>query len=240
VNFIKCIAEGKVDEFAHRCFVRYGIGEYEKEPLKIIRSGSGVKLSGGFEYVNAFHRFLARLNNGEVTIKGVIITSKEITSLLKTLGIEPIDISQQRMKGTFKYELSQEVKAGVYKELVEKLYDCFLLLNVRTEDARVLKVKSTSTPKIGKPTPGFVSLLLLPEDFEIVVAEFLFDVPLDEAMNARRVEILHTYIINEIEIPKEYENDPKMARLRGIRKGEIKRSVSLDGKLYQSTIPMEV
>jgi DNA-directed RNA polymerase subunit H (RpoH/RPB5) len=63
----------------------------------------------------------------------------------------------------------------------------------------------------------------------------LFDVP----ESATKVEIIHTYVIKDIFIPKGCENDPVLARQKAVRKGEIKRVVSVDGKIKQSTIKLE-
>ena len=65
----------------------------------------------------------------------------------------------------------------------------------------------------------------------------LFDTKVDKF---KKVEIKHTYVIENIDVPKQYENDPAMARLKAIRIGKIIREINLDGKITKSEIQMKV
>ena len=78
MNFIKAIKDNKADEFTHWCFIRYGLGEYNKEPLEIIKTAKKVKFKAGLEYVNVFHGFLATIGGKDITLKGSVVTSKDI------------------------------------------------------------------------------------------------------------------------------------------------------------------
>ncbi len=237
MNFIKNVAEGKIDGPTHRAFIRYGIGEFEKEPLKIARSASKVKLSGGFEYVNSFNTYLASLAKGEVSLSGNIITAKDVKDVFSGLGIEPISVEKVRGVSAYKYIIGATVSSANYKKLCQEFYDCFLILNAEDSEGRVLKLKKDKPPKIGKMIPAFAKLELPGSEGAAACKEFLFDVP--GAENVKSAEVNHTYIINDIKIPKEFENDPEQARLRAMRKGEIKRTVVADGKEYKSTIKLE-
>jgi hypothetical protein len=238
MNFIKRIAEGRVDEFTHWFFIRYSLGEYEKEPLKLTFQAKKLKVQGGFEYVNALHAFLAEVGGGEFKLRGCIVTSKDINRELKELGVEPKSSEKMRAKSTYQYRLDTKVGRATYAALVQRLHDCFLLFEASDGEGRLLKVKKDKPPKIGSGTPGFVSLELLISDSSKLLDEFLWDAP--EAAGARKIELRHTYIIEDIEIPKECEDDPVLARVRALRKGKIKRVIEYDGKLKESLIPMEV
>jgi len=240
MNFIKRIAERNVDKFTHWFFIRYGMGEFEKEPLIIVLTSGKVKLRGGFEYVNSFQRFLAGLAAEELELSGSIVTSKDINKSLAELGLGPLPAEKMRAKSTYQYSINNRVDRATFIRLCELLYDCFLLFRAEDTDGRVLKVKKDKPPKIGAATKGFVSLELPKTDWEAVRAEFLFDVPKSKLEGAKRIEILHRYIIDDIIIPDEYKDDAVKARRMAVRKGKIKRVVDIDGDSVESEIQMEV
>ena len=55
----------------------------------------------------------------------------------------------------------------------------------------------------------------------------------------KKLEISHTFVIENIEVPKEYENDPALARLNALRKGKIIRKITLDGEEKTKEFPLE-
>jgi len=54
-----------------------------------------------------------------------------------------------------------------------------------------------------------------------------------------KAKIKHTLIIEELVIPKEYMNNPALARVNAKRKGKIKRIIDLDGKTFEKEIKFE-
>ena len=67
------------------------------------------------------------------------------------------------------------------------------------------------------------------------VYKFLFDYDKDFS----KAKVKHTFIIEELVVPKEYANDPALARVKAKRKGKIKRFVEVDGNSYEQEIKFE-
>ena len=85
INFIRNIAEKKVDPFTHHEFVRYSIGSFVKEPFTV-KVGKMIKIQAGFEYVNTLIRFVASLSSATFEINGAIPTAKDIGTILTQAG----------------------------------------------------------------------------------------------------------------------------------------------------------
>ncbi len=232
MNFIKNIAENKIDEFTHHCFVRYGIGDYEKEPLKIQKTRNSIKMGGGFEYVTAFHRFMATVVKDKVHLTGNIITSRDIVKDIPFIEIK--DKKPQRGKAGFQYVIDTEINPQEYNDLTRKCYDCFLLLHMNS-GMRSVSVKKTTPPKLTQVVENFVRLVLELEDLNKLKREFLFDVDVDDF---RKIEIRHVYHITDIKLPG--EKDPALMRLKAKRIGKIERIINIDGNEIRKEYPMEV
>ncbi len=238
MNPIKKVKDKKIDNFVRRFFVRYGLGEFEKKPIKIQVSANGVKIAAGFEYVNPFHLFLSKLVSGKLACHGNIISLRKRDEELKNFGIE-VEIEKVRGRNTFKHIIDQEIDASDYKKLVVEFYNSFIMLNIDADQGRLLRLKSLVPPKITTQVPGFVTLILPIDDLNLVKSEFLFDIPEQELTNFKRAEINHKYIIEDIEIPHQFQSEPEMARLMAKRKGKILRKVKIDGKAFDSEIDLE-
>ncbi len=232
MNFIKNIAENKVDEFTHHCFVRYGVGDYEKEPLKIQKTRNSIRMGGGFEYVTAFHRFMATVVKDKVHLIGNIITSRDIEKDINEIEIK--DKKPQRGKAGYQYEIDTEITPSQYLNLTRKCYDCFLLMHMNS-GIRSISVKKTKPPKLTKVIENFVRLVIDLEDFDKLKEEFLFDV---DAEDFKKIEIRHIYHITDIKLPK--EDDPALMRLKAKRIGKVERIIDIDGKIIKKEYPMEV
>ncbi len=137
--------------------------------------------------------------------------------------IKETNISGRLIKKGKKQDIEEKVNAEKLKRLLEENDYC--LLDIET-DGYSLKCKK-NIPKPGKDLdPKFCSAVLPLEKLD----EFAFDIK----ENFKQAEISHTYIINEIIIPKEYENDLEKARIFAKRKGRIIRLIKIDGKEIKS------
>ncbi|MBW3011609.1 hypothetical protein KY311_00330 [Candidatus Woesearchaeota archaeon] len=224
INFVKNIAQGKIDSATHYAFVRYGMGEFVKEDL-IIKFGSSVKLSGGFEYVNVFVKFVASLCDEDIEIKGVIPTINDISSALAKYGIEVEGKTRYGKKGK-KYDIDVTLSPEKAMQFIDEFYDMYLLLDLKS-GKRSVKVKKKETPKIGSPSEKFVSAALAKEDAAKVKEEFLFDVD----AGVKEAVVKHTYKITNIDVDESLlEKDALKARLEAKREGVLVRKVIADGK----------
>ena len=216
--FIKKIFENKVDETVHRQFVRFSRGQYKNRAIINVRKGNVIKVSTTFELTNDLIFFISSLFP-QFKVKGILMTKNKIENL-----------EGKKKKGLFVYNIEKELKSEELKELVNKSY--YALLDCISNDGTIdLKVKK-KLPKPGKDenkvNDKFCQLKLDIKYWPQFHKEFLFDLPSE----IKKVRLEHTYIINEIKIPKELEkeNDYEKIRLGAQRSGNIIRKIVVDGK----------
>ncbi|MBD3259756.1 hypothetical protein GF371_03960 [Candidatus Woesearchaeota archaeon] len=236
MNFIRLIAQNKVDGTVHHAFTRYGPGEFVKEDFIAKKSGKNLKIWAGFEYTNVLLKFVASLCSGEVSLKGTIPTTRDVGAELKSLGVDFEEKRRYGKKGS-KYEIDTKLSADRARKLIDQLFEFYLMLDLKCGNYSV-KVKKKETPKIGSPTDKFVTATISKDDMDKFVDEFLFDT---DVKDFKECVIKHTYIINDIKVNEELaKSDPLKARLEAIRKGVIERTVIVDGKEMKKEYKLEV
>src|SRR3989344_2314544 len=216
LNFIRTIVEGNADSFAHRKFVRYGLGEFEKELLSV-KVGSSIQVSAGFEYVDVMLRFLAKLADRSLALSGVAV-GKGLEPGLKAAGAEIV-----KSRGS-KLTIKASMAPDRFRKFLDDFSDAIILCDVSC-GLRTLKVKK-SPPKPGTTVKKFMSASFGKEDLKLVKDELMFDIE----GSPKKVEIRHRYVIESIDIPKQFENDSVQARLNAVRKGKIIREITADWK----------
>jgi hypothetical protein len=212
MTFIKKIWDGTVDEFTKKHFARFGLGDYEKKGLMTIRNtAKGISIKSSFEYGNDLFAAAIKDIDHPIDVKGFIIANEDITS-----EFEDVKKKQKLFVATIDEEFTPEK----LKEIYDKFSNHHILLNLTTPDVKLKMGKKL--PKPGKELKGnFCSVTLPNEELE----KFLFDYKGD----FKKAEISHTYSIENIEVPKEYENDLALARLHAKRNGKITRILNIDG-----------
>ncbi len=236
INFIKNIFEKKITPRTHQAFIRYSLGEFEKETFTVTKS-KAIKVSAGFEYLNFMQEFLSGLIKQKATLSGLVETVNDLEKPLQSLGLTFI-IAKRFGKHGAKYVFDfQEISAPTYKEIVNNFFGEYLLLSIQSPEGE-LKVKSKNTPKIGSSTEGFVTLILPLTSEKVFHEEFLFDISKD----FKKAVIKHTYFIDDIKVDEKlFKINPDKARKEAKRKIRIKRVVELDGQMYkESTVSVEV
>ena len=227
LNFIKKIIEGQVDEETHNKFIRFGKGAYEREAFKIKVMGKKITVKAGFDYVDILLRFMAQQLTQEVEVSGAIVTSD------KSFGdkLEARDISfDSRGK---KYTIKASMSADDFRSFLEELGDTYPLLAIKSGDYKTALKKSP--PKPGKLVEEFITATFAKGDLGKIMDEFLWDE--DEFTTA---EIKHTVVVEDIVVPKEYQDDFAMARLKAVRKGKLVRKVTVDGKEKETEYELSV
>ena len=238
MNFIKKVAENKIDELTHMAFTRYSPGTFEKTSLKVRNQSTGIKISAGFEYLNAIENFVLSLCDGKVKVHGEIITPRE--ELRDRLTEAKIDFTEEPKRGMrgaklYKFVIKGEYPAKDIKKLFEQINDCFLMFDLSC-GKRATKVKKKTPPKIGKDSPTYITATLPKEDLDIVVKEWLFDVKPEKFKLA---ELKHTYDINDVIVDEKLlAKDPSEARKKAKRKGTIHREAIIDGNSKKSDIKL--
>ena len=227
MNFIRKIYEKNIDEKIHQKFIRYSIGEFEKEEFIIKKGSSFVQIKAGFEYLDVMFDMIAQCVNEDVSLNGIIVTKNKIINELNEFGIEPKKVTGK------KYTIEVTMSKEKFKEFVDKFNSCFLLLKLKSGKYSISVKKSI--PKPGKILEKFVTAKFDLNDLDIIKKEFLFDITVD---NFRDISIKHTYIIDEIIIPDEFQNNPEEARLNAKRKGRIIRKIDIDSKTEEKEIEL--
>ena len=210
MNFIKDIFYDRPSESAHRQFIRFGKGEYNKKALLGLWRTKNVKIKGSFEFANDFVLFVANLNNA--TFNGRIWSREKIEEL-----------SGKKKDGKWIYEVS-DFTSNHIKKISRKVY-CFLL----NADGNGIKLRIKSKlPKPGKSEKKvdnkFCQLEINEEYYSAAKDIFFWDLP-----ECKKAFIEHRFIINEIILPKG-ETDYAKIRELAKRKGKIIRIVNVDGK----------
>ncbi|MAG47786.1 hypothetical protein CL617_04225 [archaeon] len=165
-------------------------------------------------------RALTRIKKtkNKITVKVSYDLSKFLVEVFSDLITES-EISGKLVKKGKKSEINEKVNSEQLKTLLEENDYC--LIDTSTEKYK-LKCKK-AVPKPGKALDTKFCSATLPMDKS---KEFLFDTDED----FKDAEITHTFIIEEIVVPKEYENNPEEARLNAKRKGKLIRKIILDDK----------
>jgi len=217
--FIKKIFENKIDESVHRQFVRFSKGQFENRAIINIRKTSMIKITTSFELANDLVKFISFLSS-EFKIKGLLMIKEQIS-----------DLKGKKKKGFFVYDIDKKISGEELKSLVSKanytLFDC-----VSEDNSIDLKIKKR-LPRPGKGSKAkvndkFCQLILSLKYWPQVQKEFLFDLPSE----IKKVHFEHTYIIKDINIPKELEKEGDYEKIRlGVKRtGKIIRKAIVDGK----------
>lgn len=234
MNFIKKVWEGKIDEDVKRQFQRFGRGEFKNRAMIEINTGKINRIKTSFEFANYLvERIAEKLNSGEkVKIDGIILTTKDISSDLKC------KFEKKQFMGMKKFIIKTELEKEKILSICEKFPSALILFSFKLKDRTELKIKQKS-PKSAKPStkgekePKADFCSLKTSDSEII-KDFAFDIP-----NFKKVKINHTFLIENIELPKN-EKDPEEIRKKAIRKGKIIRQIETDGKKDSKEIKFEI
>ncbi len=228
MNFIRKIAEGKTDEWTKRQFVRYGKGAYEQKALLQITKGkSGNSISSSFEFAPDFAYSLAETIKGKVHVTGGIITTQKLTDEDACVPFS----GMKQFAGVKTYLIDTELTKEQIQSLFEKYFSAQILLSFKTEMGE-LKTK-VKNPKSSKQSAAGENAELPKVDFcsfktkdMSIVDDYAFDMPKDFT----KAFVMHTFDIEDLTIPKEYEKDFALARLYAIRKGKLIREIHVGEK----------
>jgi len=239
MNYIKQIATKKVDSETHEALVRYGKGDFVKEELIITISKKNIRIQGGLDMVNPIQRFVASVCTEDAHYKGTIPTAKDVETELDSLGVG-YEAKRRYGKSGAKYEIDTPLSPAKALEFINKLYEFYLLLNVKS-GGNSIKVKKQDTPKIGSLVPKFVTGEVSGEHLDKVKEEFLFDVDASTLSKAKKITITHTIDVEDIILDEKLlKSDPLKARLEAKRKGTLRRKIDIGGDVVLKEYEFEV
>ena len=234
MNFIRKITEGKNDMWVKKQFTRYGRGNYKNKALLEISKGKKrTIIKSTFEFAGEFAYELANSIEGKVQVTGGMISTKDLS--------QEVDFEfagRKQFAGVKTFLIDMEMS----KEDIQGLYDKFpstlIFLTFKTEEGQLkTKVKS---PKAAKPKKGQTEPKADFCNLKTTNESFVEDLTFDVEKEFKKVKIIHTFEINDLEIPEEYKNDFAKARTHAIRKGKLIRTISIDEEKEDKEYKLEV
>ncbi len=146
--------------------------------------------------------------------------------MLNEVGLKIIN---KKVGKLIEYNVEGKIKRNSLDKIYYESYYLLLDINAKGIDFKCKKKLPKITLGEGdvKLNPAFFSLKLDEMYFDEFKKEFLFDIP-----NAKKIDISHTIVVDDIIIPKELEksNDYEKIRQEALKKGKIIRNINADGK----------
>lgn len=217
--FIKKIFENRIDESVHQKFVRFGKGCFDRRAIIVVTKNNLIKITTSFELANDLVAFIAKLASW-FRIQGILLAKKELPEL------------KGKKKGMlWSYEIAQELSS---EELAKFAHSCYAtLLDCVSPEGKIdLKMKK----KLPKPKRSgeikvdekFCQLNLATDYWPEFHSEFLWDLP----HQLKKARIEHSYIVEEIILPKQQGLNTEQIRQNAKRKGKLIRKMLVDGKEF--------
>jgi hypothetical protein len=224
MNFIKEIFDGEKSESSHIQFQKFSKGLFkDKALIKAKCSKDNFIISTTYEFANDLVREAAEEFRDEKTkVTGAIISTLNLDNEIEFK-------SKKQFMGVKQYVIEKEMSGNEILNLLNKMPKVLFALSFSFKDVN-LKIKAKA-PKSAKPKnkdetpkPDFCKLITKDKKF---IQEFVF-----EKNSFKEAEIFHDFLIEDIIIPKELENekDFSIIREKSLRKGKIIRRALIDGK----------
>lgn len=227
-SFIKKIFDCKIDELVHLQFEKFGRGEYKDRAMILAKkSGNNYSLSTTSEFANELVRMMAeKLGEGKTRVTGIVVSTRDLSGELNFQDLK-------QFMGVKKYILDSDMSKKEILGLCDKFPKSFIGLSFKAGNSE-LKIKP-KMPKSGKPsTKGEkkpkIDFCKLKTDDKNIVKQIIFDID-----DFRIAEVRHTFVIDDLIIPKD-EEDPKKMREMTKRKGKIIRNMVVDGKAMKKEV----
>ncbi len=223
-TFLQLATEKSEDPLVHTRFTRFSVGEFEREAILFAKSKKNLKLQTGYEYANDLAIIAADILGDSAKISGEAVLVAAKADPTKDINSAGFKIKANRGK---KYTLTFDLTAKQIKEAIPILGTYAFLFSKFNCDSKVkLKMKATP-PKPGSVKEKFCTLQVDPDLASTILDAFLFDC---KERDFKKASINHTFLIEDVVIPKKYQDDYALARLHAKKKGKIKRVIEIDGK----------
>src|SRR3989344_75736 len=158
----------------------------------------------------------------------------EINKSKNQVKIEIADVTQ--FAGIKKFQIATDISKEDLLDALKQFPHALFLLTFNTDyGSLTTKQKSPKSPKPGSDKEAKADFCTFKTEDINFYKEFLFDY--DKGFT--KAKIKHTLIIEELVVPKEYANNPALARVNAKRKGKIKRIVDIDGDTFEKEIKFE-
>lgn len=222
---IKKIFDGDFDDSVHNDFVKFSRGEFkDKYLIDGKKQATKWAIKTGPEFANNFVYNALKNVNGEIAIKGIIVSTLDLADEI------PFKIDKVgNFQGIRKNQINTTVNPEDVIKLIEKYPKVFFALSLKTDDID-LKIKAKA-PKSGKPGKGDedakADFCTIKTSNEEVIKPLFFDC----GTNFKEISINHTIKVQDIVYPENMEQlKPAEIREQSKRKGVLVRKVTIDGK----------
>jgi len=250
MNWLAKIVRGNPDEFVHAKLVKYGIGSHHgpRAHLGFSKKRISFKVDLGFEDT-VIQGYVDGAPEGTHRISGLIVSYSDRANEFASLNM-PLLWKRSGGKGppTHKAKLKEIAPLQDIKQLVDNIGPTtfFMLSMSPSETGTPWKIATkTSFPKAPKgaeegdtkvkaPVFSKGALANTPDAMEFVLQETLPDLREEIGPKTKKVQILHTIIIDAIEIPEDPSLSFAEKRKLAKRSGKILRKVVIDDKEYAS------
>lgn len=227
MNFIQKLVKEEVDELVHLQFQKFSKGEFKNRAvIESKKSANKWTIKTSAEFANDLIFIVASELGDKITdVGGAIISTvnlKEIPEFKNFLA----SAEMKQFQGVKRFIINQKMTGKEITHLLKTFPKAFFGLSFNSNQSQ-LKIKAKA-PKSGKPGKGDeepkADFCNLKTENKKIVEEFIFESP-----NFKEAKINHTFLINDIILPKG-ENDYAKMREMAKRKGKIIRKYSIDGK----------
>ncbi len=222
---IKKVFDGEIDEEVHADFLKFGRGNYsDKFLLEGKKQAKKWAVKTGPEYVNFLVKRSLEKARGEVSVKGIIISTMDLKD---EVGFDIVKAGN--FQGIRKLTINTTAETSAILDLMEKYPRAFFALSFSGEDF-VLKVKAKA-PKSGKPGKDTgegpkADFCTLKTTDKSLVEELFFRIG-----EFSECKISHTIEIKDVIYPSSMDSlKPTEIREQSKKKGTVIRKAIVDGE----------
>ncbi len=222
MNFIKKIADKKIDEAVHLQFQKFSKGIFKNRALiNAKKSKEKYTILTGPEFANELVYMMAqKLGEKKTNVTGAIVSTSDLKGKLEFKEIK-------QFQGVKRYLIDTEISGKEIVSLIEEFPKVFFALTFNVDENNTLKIKPKA-PKSGKPGKGDEEpkadfCKITTNDLEIGKG-FVF-----EKSDFKKADIKHEFVIEKIILPDTDEKDFAKIREMAKRSGKIIRYSEIDG-----------
>ena len=250
MNWLAKVVQGEPDEFVHAKLVKYGIGSHHgpRAHLAFSKKRIAFKVDLGFED-SFIQGYVDGAPEGTHRISGLIVSYSDRTNEFADLNM-PLLWKKSGGKGppTYKAKLKEIAPLQDIRQLVhnEGPTTFFLLsmspsaagtpwkMTTKTSFPKAPKGAEDGQTKVKAPVFCKGALANTPEIMEFILQETLPDLRGEIGSKTKKVQILHTIVIESIEIPEDPNLSFAEKRKLAKRNARLLRKVVIDDKEYTS------
>lgn len=222
MNFIKKIADNKVDNSVHLQFQKFSKGIFKNRALlSVKKTKDKYTVNTGSEFANELVREMAKkLGNKKTNVTGAVVSTSDLKGKLEFNEVK-------QFQGVKRYMIENEMSGDEILSLLDEFPKVFFGLSFNVDDENTLKIKPKA-PKSGKPGKGDeepkADFCKLTTNDPSVGREFIF-----EKDDFKKADVKHEFIIEKIILPETDEKDFAKIREMAKRAGKVVRYSDIDG-----------